>query len=97
MDIEGLGIKIIEQLVEKNMVDDVSDTYRLKVEQLIPLERMGKKSAENLCKAIDESKKKPLNRLIFALGIPNVGEYAAALLADKYKSLDALAKRVKDE
>jgi len=73
-------------------VTDMADLYDLTVEQLEKLERMGKKSAENLIHAIDVSKTRPLNRLIYALGIPDVGEHAAMLLAQHFGSLEALVQ-----
>ena len=92
MDIEGLGPKVIEQLLNSNLVKDAGDLYYLKKEQLTSLERMGEKSADNLLESIDASRERPLSRLIFALGIRNVGSRAARLLAGEFKSLDNLAK-----
>ncbi|MGI6554205.1 MAG: NAD-dependent DNA ligase LigA [Bacillota bacterium] len=92
MDIEGLGPKVIEQLLNTNLVKDAGDLYYLKKEQLTSLERMGEKSAENLLESIEASRERPLSRLIFALGIRNVGSRAARLLAGEFKSLDNLAK-----
>ena len=97
MDIEGLGKSLIDQLVEKGLVKDIADIYYLKREDLVELERMGEKSSENLLKAIEESKGRELSRLIFGLGIPFVGEKAAEILAQNYRSLDDLAKAKVDE
>jgi len=90
MDIDGLGSRIIEQLVENDLVDDPSDLYRLDAETLTGLERMGDKSAANLVSAITASRKVPLGRLLFALGIREVGEVSAAALARHFRDLDAL-------
>ena len=90
MDIDGLGEKIVDQLVERDMVRTPADVYRLTVEQLAGLERMGEKSAANLCAAIERSKRTTLARLIYALGIRHVGEATARDLADHFGSLDAI-------
>ncbi|SHK12870.1 DNA ligase (NAD+) [Anaerobranca californiensis DSM 14826] len=92
MDIEGLGPSIVEQLYEKGLIKDVADLYYLKVEDLVNLERFAQKSAENLVTAIEKSKKQPLNRLLFGLGIRFVGQKAAKLLAKEFKELDLLIK-----
>jgi DNA ligase (NAD+) len=91
MDIEGLGSKLVEQLVAEGKVDDPADLYRLTVDELAALERMGKKSAENLVRNLDASKARSLARLIFALGIRHVGVTAARTLARAFGSIDALA------
>jgi DNA ligase (NAD+) len=90
MDIDGLGIKIIDQLVEKGLVKKVSDLYRLTAGDLVPLERMGPKSADNLVNAIAAGKKTTLARFIYALGIPQVGEHTAKILAAEFGSLENL-------
>jgi len=90
MDIEGLGPALIEQLVDKGLVRDCADLYRLTKEQLVPLERMAEKSAENLLKALDESKGRELARVLAALAILHVGTHAAEVLADHFGSMDAL-------
>jgi DNA ligase (NAD+) len=92
MDIVGLGIRIVEQLVEENLLADVADLYKLKKEDLLQLEGFADKKADNLLSAIDESKRQPLQRLISALGIRGIGEVGAAELARKFKSLDDLAE-----
>jgi DNA ligase (NAD+) len=97
MDIDGLGERIVQQLVEVGLVKDVSDLYRLNEGDLIPLERFAEKSAQNLIQAIEASKKIPLWRLINALGIRYVGEATAQLLAQQYRSLDALMAASKEE
>ena len=90
MDIEGLGEKLVEQLVATGMVKTVADLYGLKVEALAELERMGEKSAENLVGQIDKSKKATLPRLLHALGIPQVGEATALALARHFGDLDPI-------
>lgn len=90
MDIENLGGQTVEMLVEKGLVKKISDIYRLKKADLLRLPRFAEKSAKNLIEAIEKSKKKGLARLIYALGIPNVGEHTAKILAEKFGSLDHL-------
>lgn len=90
MDIEGLGVKLIDQLVAKELVVEPSDLYDLRVEDLEALERMGEKSARNLAQAIEASKKRPLSRVLFALGIRHVGTTAAGVLAKRLRSMSAL-------
>ncbi len=92
MDIRGLGEKIVALLVDKGIVSDLADLYTLRTEDLVPLERMGEKSARNITEAIDKSKKRPLGALINALGIRNVGERTANDLAEKFLSLRLLAE-----
>jgi DNA ligase (NAD+) len=92
MDIVGLGYKIVEQLTEAGLVKDVADLYTLKKEQLLELEGFAEKKADNLVKAIANSKRQPLARLITALGIHGVGEVMAGDLARNFPDLDALAK-----
>lgn len=90
MDIEGLGPQNVQLLLEQNCIHDVADLYELHMEQLIELPRFGKKSAENLLAAIAESKKKTLERLIFALGIRHVGQRTAQAVAKHFGSLQRL-------
>ena len=92
MDIEGLGEALIQQLVENRLVSDYGDLYFLEKPDLVALERMGEKSAQNLLDAVEESKQRPLDRVVFALGIRYVGAGAATLLADYFGSIDALSK-----
>src|SRR6056297_695596 len=87
MDIDGLGSALIEQLVDKKLIKDFADLYYLKKEDLVKLERMAEKSSENIIKAIENSKKRPLSNLIFALGVRYVGNYASKLLAQKIDNL----------
>ena len=97
MDIEGLGEMMVEQLVSKNLVHDVSDIYELNAEKMSILERMGEKSIGNLLEAIESSKKRPLWRLIFGLGILHVGVSASRALADHFRSLKKLMEAAVDE
>lgn len=90
MDIEGLGDKLVDQLVDKGLVRDVSDIYHLSLDQLASLERMGEKSAQNLLDAIEKSKNATLARFLYALGIRHVGEHLAKVLADHFGSLNAI-------
>jgi DNA ligase (NAD+) len=88
MDIEGLGVKLIDQLVDKRLVKDVADIYYTNKQKLIELERMADKSAQNIIDAIEKSKTKPLSRFLYALGIRNVGETTAEDLARHFSRLD---------
>lgn len=90
MDIEGLGEKLIEQLVDRDYVQSIPDLYRLTKAKLLELERMGDKSSENLLQAIERSKKRPLARFLYALGIRYVGEFVAQILAEHFGSLRKL-------
>jgi DNA ligase (NAD+) len=90
MDIEGLGTAIIEQLVDTGLVRSIPDLYRLSLEQLLELERMGKKSAQNLLDGIAASKDRGLTRVLTGLGILHVGEHVAELLADEFGNIDDL-------
>ncbi|TKJ41780.1 DNA ligase (NAD(+)) LigA [candidate division LCP-89 bacterium B3_LCP] len=97
MDIDGLGEKVIEQLVASELVSDYGDLYLLGIENLIPLDRMAQKSAENLLNSLNVSKTRNLDRLIFALGIRHVGIGVARIIAKKYQSIDALRTASKEE
>lgn len=97
MDIEGLGTAVVEQLVEKEMVADVGDLYGLDVETLADLERLAQKSAENLVKALDESRERPFDRLLFALGILHVGSTVARTLAARFPSVRQLQAATVEE
>ncbi len=90
MDIEGLGDKLVEQLVDAHLVNNPADLYQLGMPALVELERMGEKSALNLLAAVEHSKRTTLARFIFALGIRNVGEATAKDLAQHFGSLDNL-------
>ena len=97
MNIDGLGPQIVELLLGNKLIGDASDLYSLRAEQIEALERMGEKSAKNLISAIENSKAAGLSRLIYALGIRNVGEVAAAALAERYGDLEALTKATVEE
>jgi len=97
MDVDGLGHKLVDQLVDRGMVTRVSDLYRLTRGQLVALERMGSQSADNLLAALDASKNQPLHRCLIALGIPEVGEATARDLADHFRSLDALVTATEEQ
>jgi DNA ligase (NAD+) len=87
MDIDGLGQKLVEQLVDKKVIQDVSDLYYLEKKDLAHLERMAEKSAQNIIDAIDDSKHPSFKRFIYALGIRNVGEHISGLLAERFSSI----------
>jgi len=91
MDIEGLGEKLVDQLVTAGLLTDVASIYGLESKDLVELERWGEKSASNLLAEIDRSRGNDLSRLLFALGIPHVGEKAARTLARRFRTLDAVA------
>ena len=91
MDIDGMGEAVLEQLVNKNLISSPLDLYRLKKDDILSLERSGQKSADNLISAIAKSKDNDLYRLVFALGIRHIGQRAAKLLADKFRTLDNIA------
>jgi len=97
MNIEGLGPAIIQQLLDAGLVRDVADLYRLEVEDMLKLERMGEKSASNLVNAIRKSRDNPIERLIFGLGIRHVGQRAAGLLAERFGDVRALADASAEE
>ena len=90
MDVDGLGDKLVEQLVDEKLIDHVDDLYHLTVASVAGLERMGDKSAQNLVDALEKSKQTTLNRFIYALGIREVGEATAQVLADHFGSLESV-------
>jgi DNA ligase (NAD+) len=92
MDIDGLGDKIVRQLVEKTMIEDIADLYHLSVDDLLKLRGFAGKSAQNLYEAIQSAKRARLDRFLYALGIHHVGQHVARLLAEKFKSLDGLRR-----
>jgi DNA ligase (NAD+) len=97
-NIENVGPSLIDQLVEAKLIEDVADLFKLRLEDLIPLERMASKSAQNVIEGIDEAKKQvTYARLLIALGIPFVGETASRLLAQKTRSLDFFMEKSKSE
>ncbi len=97
MDIEGLGIKIVRQLVEEGLIHDPGDLYKLQEEDLMELEGFAEKKAENLIKAIDNSREQSLSRMITALGIRGVGEVVAQDLSEHYQNLDQLKTATQEE
>ena len=97
MNIEGLGPAAVKALLDSRLISTISDLYTLEEGQLISLERMGKKSAENLLSSIEKSKEAGLARLIYALGIPNVGEKAGKALAKVYGDIERLFCATKEE
>jgi len=92
MDIEGLGPSTAKILWENKLVKDVADLYYLEIENLAVLDRMGKKSAQNLLQAIERSKKNPLNKLLYGLGPRFLGEKGSKILADRFLSLDRILR-----
>jgi len=94
LDIEGLGEKLVVQLVETGLVQSIADLYKLNREQLVGLERMGEKSAENLLGELERSKNPELDRLLYALGIREVGEVTARALAQHFKSLENIIQEL---
>jgi DNA ligase (NAD+) len=97
MDVVGLGIKIVEQLVETGLVRDVADLYNLRREELLQLEGFAEKKVDNLLEAVQASKSQTLGRLITALGIRGIGEIAAEDLARHYSDLESLSKATSEE
>ena len=96
MDIEGLGYKLLEQMADKRMIEDPADLYFLQKGDLMKMDRMGDKLAQNLLNAIDKSRNPSLSNLIYALGIRNVGTHLADVLARNFKSMDNLAEQERD-
>jgi DNA ligase (NAD+) len=90
MDIDGLGPSIVEKLIEEGLIKDVADIYYLGYDDIISLENFREKSTNNLLGAIEESKKRPLSRLLFALGIRFVGSHTADIISERFKDLDSL-------
>ena len=97
MNIDGLGEAIVTALLDNKLISGVADLYRLRSEQLEDLERFGKKSAENLINAIEASKENSLERVIFALGIRNIGQNGAKLLCNRFGSIEAIMKASAEE
>lgn len=97
MDIDGCGPAVVQQLVDSGMVSTAADLYRLQAPEVARLEHMGEKSAENLLRAIEKSKSNDLSRLIFGLGIRQVGEKAAKVLASHFRTMDALCAATAEE
>ncbi len=97
MDIEGFGPAVIGQILERGLIGDVGDLYRLTRENLAALERMGEKSADKLLQGIQASLDHPLDRLLFGLGIPHVGERVARQIADRFRSIDGIRAASEEE
>lgn len=97
MNIDGLGEKVVEQLFQNGLIQNVADLYKLEVEELVKLERMGQKSAENLVQAIAATKSNSMEKLLFGLGIRHIGEKAARLLSEEFGSVEALQQATREE
>jgi DNA ligase (NAD+) len=97
MDIDGLGSKLVDQLVDKRLVSNVADLYRLTKNQLSTLDRMAEKSAENILGSINKSKDRPTDKLLFALGIRFVGEHVSKVLVNAFGPLETIAKVTKEK
>ena len=97
LDIDGLGVKLIDQLVDRGLVQDVADLFRLTEADLVPLARMAEKSASNLVASIDAGRRRDLGRFLNALGIRHVGEATASALARHFQSLDAVMDASEDD
>ncbi len=97
MDIEGLGPAVLEQLTDAGLIKDITDLYTLKFEDVAALDRKGEKSAGNMMSAIEKSKENPLSRLIFAFGIRHIGQKAAKLAAENFKTMDAVFAASKED
>lgn len=97
MDIEGLGEAVLESIVKERLVQTAADIYRLQKDDIAAIERMGEKSAQNILTAIENSKQNDLSKLIFALGIRHIGQKAASLLAEHFKTMDVLIAASEEE
>jgi len=97
MDIDGFGSETIERLLDKNIIKNYDDIYKIELGQLVTLDRMAQKSAENLINAINDSKKQPFNKVLFSLGIRYVGETVSKKLTNHFKSIDELMNASYDE
>jgi DNA ligase (NAD+) len=97
MNIDGLGDKIIAQLIQKGLIEEEVDLYRLDLDDLLKLDKIKEKSATNLLRAIENSKKTTLARFIYALGIRHVGEYVAVILADHFGYIERLGKATEED
>ena len=97
MNIDGLGEKFVHQLYDAKLISDVADLYTLKKEELIELDRVGHKKAENLLNAIEASKEAPLQKLLFGLGIRFLGQKASRLIAERFLTMDNILSAEKDE
>ncbi|MFY0519768.1 NAD-dependent DNA ligase LigA [Lysinibacillus sp. UGB7] len=97
MNIDGLGEKVVEQLLRADLIHDVSDLYHLTIEQLVELERMGEKSATNLVNAIQTSKDNSMERLLIGLGIRHVGEKAAKIVSEEFETMEAVMAATEEQ
>lgn len=97
MNIDGLGVKVVEQLYDNQLIENVADIYKLQKKQLLPLERMGEKKVTNLLTAIENSKQNSLERLLFGLGVRHVGSKTAKVLAAHFETIDALMQATFDD
>ncbi|MHB8733166.1 MAG: NAD-dependent DNA ligase LigA [bacterium] len=97
VNIDGVGPRLLQQLLDRGLIEDPADLYRLTKEQILTLERMAERSAENMIAAIDRSRRPALDRLIYALGIRHVGEHVAELLAARFRTLETLAQASAEE
>jgi len=97
MNIDGLGDKVVEQLLRADLIHDISDLYHLTVEQLVELERMGEKSATNLVNAIQASKENSMERLLIGLGIRHVGEKAAKIVSEEFGTMEAVMATTEEQ
>ena len=97
MDIEGMGPSLVSKLIENGLIDDSGDIYYINAESIAKIEKMGEKSADNIIKAIENSKTRDLSRLIFALGIRHVGKRASEILSEHFKTLENLKNATRDE
>ncbi|MGE7675385.1 NAD-dependent DNA ligase LigA [Lysinibacillus sp. NPDC094403] len=97
MNIDGLGDKVVEQLLRADLIHDISDLYHLTIEQLVELERMGEKSATNLVNAIQASKENSMERLLIGLGIRHVGEKAAKIVSEEFGTMEAVMAATEEQ
>ena len=97
MDIDGLGEETVNLMVKQGIIRDFADLYTLSIDQIIPLERMGQKSAQNLVQGVQNSKKQPYHKVLFALGIRHVGATVAQKLAQAFKTIDLLRNASQEE
>jgi DNA ligase (NAD+) len=97
VNMEGVGPRLLQQLLDRGLIEDPADLYRLSKDQVLALDRMADKSAENVIAAIDGARRPPLERLVYGLGIRHVGEHVAELLAARFKILESLAAASADE
>ena len=97
MDIDGLGETLITKMVSTGIINSASDIYELSEQDLLSMERMGKKSSENILNAIEKSKSRGLDKLLFGLGIRHIGQQAAKLIAEKFENMDNIIKATEEE